>query len=270
MAKVQSAEELRDYAYRKLGSPKVEIQVDDTQAYDRIDDALQLFIERHFDGVEEKFVTIEFTAIDEANQFITLDDDIIAVTRIYEPGKYSSEAMADVRYRIMYDEMFDMTKVSMQYYEITMEHLEMVNSYFNLDRTFTFNKATNRLYSHSGKIIGPKCSDVSYTDKTACEAAGETWSVGNSMLVRAWKAVVPDEANSYAIDVYNDEWVKKYATALIKQQWGANMKQFDGMPLPGGITINGQQVWDEAKEEIEKLEEEFSLNYELPVNFIVG
>ena len=247
MAKLQSVDNLRDYAYRKLGAPKIEIQVDDTQAYDRIDDALQLFVERHFDGAEEKFIIIEFTADDETNEYLTLDDEIIAVTRIYEPGRYSSEAMSDVRYRILADEMFDMTKVNMQYFEITMEHLEMINSYFRLDRTFTFNKATNRLYSHSGKIIE-----------------------GNKILIRAYKAVIPDEASSYALDIFNDEWIKKYATAQIKQQWGANMKQFDGMPLPGGITINGQQVWDEAKEEIDKLEEEFSLNYELPVNFIVG
>ena len=270
MAKLQTVDNLRDYAYRKLGAPKIDIQVDDTQAYDRIDDALQKFIERHYDGAEEKFITYEFTATDEANQYITLDDTIVAVTRIYEPGKYSSEAMADVRYRIMFDEMFDMTKVNMAYYEITLEHLEMVQSYFNLDRTFTFNKATNRLYSHSGKIIGPSCSDDVSLTQNDCEGLGGTWTVGNSMLLRAWKAVVPDESSGYAVDVYNDEWIKKYATAQIKQQWGANLKQFDGMPLPGGITINGQQVWDEAKEEIEKLEEEFSLNYELPVNFIVG
>jgi len=247
MAKLQSVDNLRDYAYRKLGAPKIEIQVDDTQAYDRIDDALQLFVERHFDGAEEKFIIIEFTADDETNEYLTLDDEIIAVTRIYEPGRYSSEAMSDVRYRMLADEMFDLTKVNMQYFEITMEHLEMIQSYFRLDRTFTFNKATNRLYSHSGKIIE-----------------------GNKILLRAYQAVIPDEASSYALDVFNDEWIKKYATAQIKQQWGANMKQFDGMPLPGGITINGQQVWDEAKEEIEKLEEEFSLNYELPANFIVG
>ena len=270
MAKLQSVDNLRDYAYRKLGAPKIEIQVDDTQAYDRIDDALQLFIERHFDGAEEKFITVEFTADDETNGYITLDDEIIAVTRIYEPGRYSSEAMSDVRYRIMADEMFDMTKVNMTYFEITMEHLEMVNSYFNLDRTFTFNKATNRLYSHSGKIVGPICSDEAEITKEACELAGGTWTIGASMLLRAWQAVRPDESSGYAIDIFNDEWIKKYTTAQIKQQWGANMKQFDGMPLPGGITINGQQVWDEAKEEIDKLEEEFSLNYELPVNFIVG
>jgi hypothetical protein len=270
MAKLQSVDNLRDYAYRKLGAPKIEIQVDDTQAYDRIDDALQLFVERHFDGAEEKFITYEFTQADQANGYITLHDDVVAVTRIYEPGRYSSEAMSDVRYRIMADEMFDMNKVNMAYFEITMEHLEMVNSYFNLDRTFTFNKANNRLYSHSGKIVGPICSDEAEITQVDCEAAGATWTIGASMLLRAWQAVRPDEATSYALDVFNDEWVKKYATAQIKQQWGANMKQFDGMPLPGGITINGQQVWDEAKEEIDKLEEEFSLNYELPVNFIVG
>ena len=247
MAKLQSVDDLRDYAYRKLGAPKIDIQVDDTQAYDRIDDTLQLFVERHFDGAEEKFVTIEFTADDETNEYLTLDDDIVAVTRIYEPGRYSSETMSNINYRIMFDEMFDMTKVNMQYYEITLEHLEMIQSYFNLDRTFTFNKANHRLYSHSGKIIE-----------------------GNKILLRAWQAVRPEESSGYAVDIFNDEWIKKYATAQIKQQWGANMKQFDGMPLPGGITINGQQVWDEAKEEIDKLEEEFSLNYELPVNFIVG
>ena len=114
MAKLQSVDNLRDYAYRKLGAPKIDIQVDDTQAYDRIDDALQLFVERHFDGAEEKFITYEFTQDDQANGYITLDDEVVAVTRIYEPGRYSSEAMADVRYRIMADEMFDMTKVNMQ------------------------------------------------------------------------------------------------------------------------------------------------------------
>ena len=270
MPKIQTSQELMDYAFRKLGAPKIEIQVEPIQAFDRIDDTLQQFVERHFDGAEEKFITVEFTAEDATNQFITLDDSIIAVTRIFEPGRYSSEAMNDVRYKIMADEMFDMTKVSMQYYEVTMEHLEMIQSYFNPDRTFSFNKATNQLHSHSGKIIGPVCSDDTLLTQSACEAASGTWTEGHKMLLRAWKAVTPDEATGFAIDVFNDEWVKKYATAQIKQQWGANMKQFDGMPLPGGITVNGQQVWDEAKEEIEKLDEEFSLNYELPVNFLVG
>lgn len=270
MAKIQTAQELMDYAFRKLGSPKIEIQVEPIQAFDRIDDAVQLFIERHFDGAEEKFLTVEFTALDATNQYITLDESIIAVTRIFEPGRFSSEAMNDVRYKIMADEMFDMTKVSMAYYEITMQHLDMVADYFNPDRTFSFNKATNQLHSHSGKIIGPSCSDDTILTQAACETASGTWTKGHSMLLRAWKAVTPDEATGFAVDVYNDEWIKKYATAQIKQQWGANMKQFDGMPLPGGITVNGQQVWDEAKEEIEKLQEEFSLNYELPVNFLVG
>ena len=292
MAKLQSATDLKEYAYRRLGFPKVEIQVDDTQAMDRIDDALQLFVERHFDGVEEKFATVVFTPEDEANQYITLPDNMVAVTRRYEPGAYSSEAMSDVRYKMAFDQMFDMTKVSMQYYEMSMQNLDMISDYFNPDRTFTFNKANNRLYSHSGTILGPSCevkgvcSDASfktestctvglgtwsmYDTESKCTTAGVSWYPGNKMLIRAFVGLDPDETTGYALDVFNDEWIKKYTTALIKKQWGSNMKQFDGMPLPGGIVVNGQQLFDEANEEILRLEEEFSLNYELPANFIVG
>ena len=155
--------------------------------------------------------------------------------------------MADVQYKIMFDEIFNLQSVNLQYFEMSMQHLELIGSYFSIDHTFSFNKATNRLHSHAGTI-----------------------KEGNSIMIRAWRAVRPDEVNSIALDGYNDEWMKKYSTALIKQQWGANMKQFDGMPLPGGITVNGTQVWTEASEEITKLEEEFSLMYELPTNFLVG
>jgi hypothetical protein len=292
MAKLQSAEELKEYCFRRLGSPKVQIQVDPIQAFDRIDDAIQLFVHRHFDGVEEKFMAVPFTATDEANNYLTLSDDVVAVTRIYEPGTYSSEAMSDVRYRIAMDQMFDMTKVNMQYFEMTMQHLELISDYFNPDRTFTFNKATSRLYSHSGKILGPSCkikgvcSDTAFETETTCTDATETWTAydtesvcvaasstwyeGSKILIRAFVKVVPDEGESYALDVFDDEWIKKYTTALIKKQWGSNMKQYDGMPLPGGITVNGQQLWDEANDEIMRLEEQFSLEYETPINFLVG
>jgi hypothetical protein len=291
MAKVQSALQLKEYAYRRLGYPKVEIQVDDTQAYDRIDDAIQLFVERHYDGVEEKYLTLVFDSTDEANQYLTLDDSVVTVTRIYEPSASSAEAMGDVRYRIMMDEMFDMTRVNLQYFEMTMQHLDLITDYFNADRTFTFNKSSNRLYSHTGTILGPSClvkgvcSDASiteeslcvspatwtaYSTQSICETAGEDWYFGSKIIVRAFVAVEPDEGTSYALDVYNDEWMKKYTTALIKKQWGSNMKQFDGMPLPGGIVVNGQQLWDEANDEIMRLEEQFSLEYELPTNFLIG
>ena len=231
MAKLQSATDLKDYAYRRLGSPKVDIQVDDTQAMDRIDDALQMFVERHYDGAEEKYVTIAFTATDETNQYVTLNDDIIAVTRIYEPGRYSSEAMNDVRYQIAFDQMFDLTKVNMQYFEMTMQHLDMISDYFKPDRTFTFNKANNRLYSHSGTMLGPSCnvkgvcSDASittealcvspatwtsYSTESICTTAGETWYTGSAIVLRAFVGLTPDTGTSYALDVYNDEWIKKY------------------------------------------------------------
>jgi len=175
---------------------------------------------------------------------------------------------------------------------MTMQNLSMISDYFNPDRTFTFNKANNRLHSHSGTILGPSCKikascsdDTALTEtacisvsgtwtvhntQTICESKGSLWYEGSKIMIRAFVGLSPDVGTSYALDVYNDEWIKKYTTALIKKQWGSNMKQYDGMPLPGGITVNGQQLWDEANEEIMKLEEEFSLNYEMPVNFLVG
>jgi hypothetical protein len=65
-------------------------------------------------------------------------------------------------------------------------------------------------------------------------------------------------------------WLKEYATALIKQQWGANLIKFEGMVMPGGVTFNGRQLFDDANEELQKLEEEVRLNWEQPVDFYMG
>lgn len=267
MPKLQSANELKEYAYRKLGYPMVEIQVDDTQAFDRIDEAIQIWRERAYDAYDEVFIPVNFTQADELNEYLTLPDDIVDVAKIYEGGRYSSEAMSDVRYQIMVDEVFGNAGATMLNYEMTMQNLELVSSYFALDRLFTFNNITHRLYPTTGKIIGPKCSDKVHTTKTDCESAGETWTLGNSMLIRAFRTL--DPSDSHSIDLYDDDWLKQFTTALIKQQWGTNMKPFDGMPLPGGITVNGQQIFDEATEEIERLKEEL-LEDELPVDFAVG
>jgi hypothetical protein len=71
-------------------------------------------------------------------------------------------------------------------------------------------------------------------------------------------------------DVYNDGFLKKYATALLKQQWGNNLKKFEGVQLPGGVTLNGQKIFDEATEELASLKEEVQNTYQLPVDMLVG
>jgi hypothetical protein len=71
-------------------------------------------------------------------------------------------------------------------------------------------------------------------------------------------------------DIYNDMWLKRYATALVKYQWGENLSKFSGIQLPGGVTLDAQQIKQEAQEEIQRLEEESRLNFEMPVMDMIG
>jgi len=253
MAKLQSVTDLKNYALRKLGSPVINIEVDNGQVTDRIEDAIQMFVERHYDGVEETYVKITTTATDVTNGYFTLPDNIVAVTQLLEPNSGSgSEPFMDKEWqlaRASADEILSGTPSGETFtsYELTLEYIEMMNSYFTPARHFTHNRATNRLYVH-----------------------GATFVDGNSFITKGYRAVVPDESAGYAIDLYDDAWIKKYTTALIKQQWGANLKKFAGAALPGGQEVRGQEIYDEATEEINALLEEFSLTYELPLDFVVG
>lgn len=94
----------------------------------------------------------------------------------------------------------------------------------------------------------------------------EDIDVGDYIIVEAHRTLDP---TTYT-DVYNDGWLKRYATQLIKQQWGINLKKFEGVQLPGGVTLNGQKIYDEATEEIDKLKEEAQNTYQLPVDFFTG
>jgi len=86
------------------------------------------------------------------------------------------------------------------------------------------------------------------------------------ILIECYRIIDPD---TYT-DVYNDYFLKKYATALIKKQWGQNLLKFEGMTMPGGLTFNGRQLFDDAMADLERLEEEARLNWEKPVDFFTG
>ncbi|NDE59946.1 MAG: hypothetical protein EB010_11120, partial [Acidimicrobiia bacterium] len=89
---------------------------------------------------------------------------------------------------------------------------------------------------------------------------------GEFLVFECWRILDP---NTYT-DVYNDMWLKRYATALIKRQWGDNLKKFAGMQLPGGVMLNGQTIYDEAVQEIQNIEQEIRNTFELPVDFFTG
>lgn len=174
-------------------------------------------------------------------------DSIIGVTRIFPLSSTNATVnMFDLRYQLRLHELYDFTSTSYVNFVLTQQHLRTLDMLFSGEQPLRFNRHQNRLY-------------IDFQWGTDIQA-------GEFLVIEAYKILDP---NSYT-DVYNDRWVKMYSTALIKKQWGMNLKKFGGIQLPGGVQLNGQQIYDEADAEIQKLEQEMQDKYELPAEFILG
>lgn len=241
-----SREQLKDWCLRQLGFPVIEINVDDDQVEDRIDEALQYFQQFHFDGVERWYLKHQLTQENIDNGWIPITENIIGVTRIFPISSSNATInMFDLRYQLRLHELYDFTSTSYVNYVLTMQHIRTLDMLFSGEQPIRFNRHTDKLYI-----------DMNW----AMNQPGE-W-----LVIEGYIIVDPD---TYS-DVYNDRMLKKLATAYIKRQWGNNMKKFGGMQLPGGIMMNGQQVYDEAVQEIEALEQQIRDTYEEPPQFILG
>jgi hypothetical protein len=232
----------KDYCLRRLGYPVIDINVDDGQVDDRIDDALAYYRDFHFDGTEHIYLSYKITQTDVNNKFITLPDNINYVIRIFDIGRASSVSnLFNVRYQIHLNDLFDFTSTTYVPYVMGMRHIEELEQIFVGSKPIRFNRHNNCLYV-----------DMKW-DKDV--------KVDDYVIVDCYR-VLDSEAFS---DVWSDPWLKKYASALIKKQWGENLKKFEGMNLPGGVKFNGQKIWDEANDEINALEKEMNSGYSLPV-----
>ena len=247
MAAVTSREQLKDYCLRKLGSPVIEINVDDDQIEDRIDDAFQFYREYHYDAVEKIYLQYQFTAQDIVNRYIPLPDAVVGVERIL-PFSHRTTGINifDIRYQILINDLYSLMSTDIIYYAQVRQQLELINQVLVGTKPVRFNRHMNRLYI-----------DMDW-------AANVT--AGDFVIVEAWRILDP----STYTDVYNDMFLKKYATALIKRQWGANIKKFSGVQLPGGVTLNGDTIYQEAEDEIKQIESEIQSKFELPVDFFTG
>ena len=267
MAIPNSRDELIDYSLRKLGYPVVEINVDRQQCEDRLDEALEMYSERHFDGSEKAYFKHQITETDKDNMYISTDDfgpvngatgdgptgkDILSVVRLFQFGNFANISMFDVRYQMALHDYFGINRglgynssMGVARYDATKRHINMIEDFFQPEKMIRFNKVTDKLH-----IDGRK----------------EDLTVDNYIIVEAMVAV-PSGTFS---QVFKDIWLKKYLTAQIKLQWGSNMSKFDGIQLPGGVSLRGGELVSEAKEEIEKLEDQLQTTYELPINFDVG
>jgi hypothetical protein len=173
-------------------------------------------------------------------------DSITGVTRIFPISNAATVNMFDLRYQLRLHELYDFTSTSYINFVLTQQHLRTLDMLFSGEQPVRFNRHQNRLY-------------IDFQWGTDIQA-------GEYLVIEGYKIIDP---NSYT-DVYNDRWLKRYATALIKRQWGLNLKKFSGIQLPGGVQLNGQQIYDEAESEISTLEQEMQDKYEEPIPFILG
>jgi hypothetical protein len=242
-----SRSEFREYCLRSLGKPVIEINVDDDQVEDRIDQALKYYWDYHFDGTERIYYKHQITDSDKANQYITLPDNIIGAVRIFAIGDpaVSGGDLFNIRYQIALNDLYTLTSVSMVPYFMVMEHLALITELLVGQQPIRYNRHRNRLHV-----------DMDWNKM----------DTGSFLLIEAYQVVDPDTFT----DVWGDRWLYLYATALIKRQWGNNLKKFGNMQLPGGVVFNGQQVYDEADAEIKELERDMVTNLSLPAMDMIG
>ena len=248
MASVTTRQGLIDYCLRRLGQPVVEINIDEDQLEERVDDALEFFQEYHFDGVEKVFLKHVITSTDITNEYIPMGDPVISVVRVLPIPSFDSfqGGFFNEEYQMRLNDLNNFSGSSLIQWDMTRQNHSLVEHLFALTPQMSFNRKQNRVYLETDWALKFKVDDV--------------------IVVEAYRALNP----ATYTEVYNDMFLKKYTTALIKRQWGENLKKFQGVILPGGITLDGKTIYDEAVEEIRLIEEQVSLKYELPADGYVG
>ena len=271
MAEPTNRAELKDYCLRKLGFPVLEVNVDDDQIEDSIDDALQYYRMRHYDGVELAYMKHIFTADDKTrfssqdtttnvvsgatttewkvrDRYIDIPADVVGVTKVF--GLASNAVrnnLFGIEYQIFLNDLYAVGSLDfLNYYMVKtwMETMDMVLNNGSFVQ-FRFNMRQNRLYVDVGKDMLDQDIHV---------------------IVECHRALDPDTFT----EVYSDVFLKKYTTALIKRQWGQNLIKFNGIQLPGGVAINGREIFEDAQKEIAEIEEMSTTTYEFPPFDMIG
>ena len=277
MSKPNSRATLKDYCLRRLGYPVLEINVDDDQIDDLTDDAIQYFQERHFDGIERVFLKHKLTEADiatakttetttsattgisngitssgnadsflETNNYLKLPDHVIGVEKVFKMDQNTiSSGLFNIKYQIFLNDLYYYGALDLMNYAMTKTYLEDLSRLITPDTQIRFNKKQHNLYM-----------DIDWNQISA-----DTF-----LILDCYRLVDPGTAT----DVYNDFWLKRYLTALIKKQWGQNLIKFQGVMLPGGIQLNGRQIYDDAVKEIEEIEYSLKTEYELPPLDLIG
>jgi hypothetical protein len=257
MAKPQSRNQLIDYCLRRLGHPVIEINIDDEQIEDRLDDALQMFMEYNSEGssriaqavtITEAMITNKYIDLNAA--FTGLNDRILSVNRVFPINSSTSSVnFFDLKYQMRLNDLNDLhTGIGdLAYLEQMEQYLSTIDLKLTGHPQVNFNRIDAKLY-----IQGDLGS-------------GGELVAGNKIMIEMFVSTASSLAN-----VYNNMFMKEYTTALLKLQWGENLVKFDGITLPGGVTLNGRQIVEDAKAEIEIIRQRMYNEYDTPPDFFVG
>ena len=271
MAIPSSKATLKTYCLRALGFGVIDINVSDDQVDDRLDEALQYFAQYHYDGVERMYLKHQITADEltralqnttttatdkldgtitanwlEGKGFIPVPDTVVSVVQVFSFDDQATNNMFDLRYQLRLNDLYDFSSTSIIHYEMTQRHLDFLSHLLVGEKPIRFNQHQNRLYI-----------DMDWTNDI---------TAGEFLVIECYRKLGPA---SYT-DIFDDIYLKRYATALIKRQWGANLSKFNGVAMLGGVTMNGEQIYSQAIEEIQRLEEQIQLQFETPVDLMRG
>ena len=279
MAKPSTRQGLIDYCLRQLGAPVLEINADDDQIDDLVDDAIQYFNERHFDGVEKMYLKYKITQDDvdrgtakgttgtgivnttatdtsvspnrtfnfyETANYIQVPDSVIGIEKIFKFDTSSiSGGMFSIKYQLFLNDLYYFNSVELLQYAMTKSYLEDIDFLLTTDKQIRFNKRQDRLYL-----------DIDWGSQPA----------GEFIIIECYRALDPASFTQ----IYNDSWMKMYLTALIKRQWGRNLSKFRGVKLPGGIELNGGEILQQSESEIADIKGRMMSEYELPPLDFIG
>ena len=276
MAQPSSRQGLIDYAKRQLGYPVLEINVAEEQFQDLLDDAVQIFQERHFDGIERMYLKYKITDDDisrgrargageslgitttsatgagttfnfeENTNFLQMPPSVVGVNQIF---KIRSDTVYDglfnIKYQLFLNDLYQFGSIDLLQYSMVQTYLEDITWLLNPDMRYRFNIRQDRLYI-----------DADWASLTS----------GDYFIIDCFRILDPEDFPR----VWNDPFIKKYLTATSKKQWGQNLMKFQGVQLPGGVQLNGREIYEDGVEELKYIEERMPLNYEMPPLDMIG
>ena len=262
---------LKTYCLRALGFGVIDINVSDDQVDDRLDEALQYFAQYHYDGIEKMYLKYKITEDDitratsnetttatdtkdgsvtasflEGKNYIPMPSAVVSVVNIFPFDDQATNNMFDIRYQLRLNDLYDFSSTSIIHYQMTMQQLDFLSHILVGEKPLRFNQHQNRLYI-----------DMDWNNDIDAD---------EYLIIECYRKIDP---TTYT-DIYDDIYLKRYATALIKRQWGANLSKFNGVQLLGGVEMNGAEIYSQATEEIQRLEEQIQLAFETPIDYMVG